>query len=226
MCFTPNAALQILTNMTIFLLSDTEHPNPVLRERLQKEIAAHGNKIAYISSEPQDERREYFGRTADEYAAISKDISLAYFDLSDAYSDEALARLADFGVIHLSGGNTFAFLDTLRKRNIKPLLERHLHNGGLIIGVSAGSIVMTPAITTASVGDGDVNAIGMTDLTGLGFVDFSFLPHFYNTERGRALAKEYSVASSATLYACSDNDGVFVHAEAVEPLGDVRIFQK
>lgn len=210
--------------MTVFLLSDTENPNPVLQKRLREEISATGNKIAYISSEPQDERREYFGRTAEEYRAIGKDISLAYFDLSGAYSDNALARLADFGVIHLSGGNTFAFLDALRKRNIRPLLERHLQNGGLIIGVSAGAVVLTPTINTASVGDGDVNAIGTTDLTALRFVDFSFLPHFYDTEQERALAKEYSTASHMTLYTCSDNDGIFVHAGKLEMLGDVHRF--
>lgn len=211
--------------MNFFLLSDTENPSPVLEERLRDEISKRGNKVAYISSQPQDEQRKYFMRTAGEYRAINSDISLEYFDLSDAYSDAVLKNvISDFDVVHLSGGNTFSFLASLRKRKIESLLRSYLQSDKLIIGVSAGAIILTPTIGTASVGDGDINEVGIEDLRGFDFVDFEFLPHFYNTEEDCNLAKEYSAGLSKILYACSDSDGIFVNSGKMELLGTIHKF--
>lgn len=206
--------------MNFFLLSDTENPNPALKGRLREEISERGNKIAYISSQPQDEMRKYFARTAQEYRAINNNISLEYFDLSDAYSDVMLKNVvADFDIIQLSGGNTFAFLADLRKRKIEPLLRGRLQTNKLIIGVSAGAIILTPTIGTASVGDADINEIGVTDMRAFNFFDFEFLPHFHNMEEERNLAKEYSAGLSKILYACSDSDGIFINS-----LGNIELF--
>jgi peptidase E len=44
---------------------------------------------------------------------------------------------------------TYHFLYAIKKRSLKPLLEKHLAGKGLIVGVSAGAIVLTPHIGTA-----------------------------------------------------------------------------
>ena len=46
--------------MNIFLLSETDNLNSELRETLGDEIEKRGNKVVYISSQPQIAPRPYY----------------------------------------------------------------------------------------------------------------------------------------------------------------------
>ncbi|MHB8913727.1 MAG: Type 1 glutamine amidotransferase-like domain-containing protein [Minisyncoccota bacterium] len=211
--------------MSLFLLAETNQPNRFLKEKIRAEIASRGNRIAYVSSAPQDEERKYFERTKEDYALMRTTISLEYFDLSEAFTDEILRMLLDFGTIHLSGGNTYVFLEALRKRNMQSMLEEHRARNGLIIGVSAGAIALTPHIGTSEL-CGDVNEPSLTDLSGMSFVDFCFLPHlgtlFENTEENLRKAQGYAAQTGRELYVCGDSDGIFVDASGkIDSYGDL-----
>lgn len=191
--------------MEIFLLSDTKNLNPKLKDELAEKVLENGGRVAYISSAPQDKNRFWFHNTKSEYQTFNPKISLEYFDLSDQFSDEDLKRVLNYGTIHLSGGNTYEFLNWIRKRHFKSLLKAHVEKNGLIIGVSAGSIILTPTITIAS----SENTIGLKDATGLNFVDFEFNPHFQNTAEELEKLTRYSLQTPNIIYSCSDKNGIF-----------------
>lgn len=215
--------------MEMFLLSDTKDPNPNLKAKLTEEILKHGGSIAYISSSPQDEKRIWFHNTEREYKSFDPKINLEYFDLSDNFSDEDLKKTLSFGALHLSGGNTFEFLNWIRKRNFGDLLRTYLKNNGLIIGVSAGAILLTPNINRAGVFNADRNTVGLTDLSGLNFVDFEFSPHLYghlsNPEDEVSELKIYSKDIPNIIYACNDHDGIFISNNNIEILGNALKIQ-
>lgn len=102
--------------------------NDELRGTIAREILKRGEKVAYISSSPQSTERPFYQSTIADYAAISPDIQVDYFDLSDSFTDEMLARLPSYAAIYLSGGNTFSFMDMARKRGLKTILEQFLNN--------------------------------------------------------------------------------------------------
>ncbi len=79
-------------------------------------------------------------------------------------------------LIIIGGGNTFHLLKEACKTGFDTWLKDNLADK-VYMGTSAGSIIMTPYIAIASVDDGDENAVGITDLNGLGFVDFEVSPH-------------------------------------------------
>nr|MBP6948923.1 Type 1 glutamine amidotransferase-like domain-containing protein [Candidatus Paceibacterota bacterium] len=162
--------------MNIFLLSVTDNLNLELKDTLGSEIKKSGNKVAYISSEPQEAPREYYLSTIKDYETISEGVEVDYFDLSDDFSDESLEDMLHYGVIYLSGGNTYMFLNDARKRSLYKILRKHLQNGGLLIGASAGALMMTPSIDIAE-GFGE-NIFGLIDVKGFAFVPFEFFPHF------------------------------------------------
>ncbi|MDO8610622.1 MAG: Type 1 glutamine amidotransferase-like domain-containing protein, partial [bacterium] len=178
--------------MPIFLLSDTCCPNNDLKIKLLSEIKNHGGKIAYISSIPQNEQKVRFFNTVNEYQNIDPSITLEYFDLGGKFSDNDLKKVLEFGIIHMSGGNTFGFLNYINKRNFKKILTKHLENKGLIIGVSAGSIVLTPNINVCNLPEIDENLVGLKDLTALGLVNFEFYPHFTGNKQYLKEIKKYS----------------------------------
>lgn len=205
--------------MNIFLLSTTDNLQAGLRGALKKEIAQRGNTVAYISSQSQNGDRPYYLSTIQDYSQISSDIKVDYFDLSENFSDEKLVKLLDYGTIYLSGGNTYVFMDSARKRNIYPILKKHLENGGLLIGASAGSIMMTTSIDLA--GFEDENVPDLKDTTGFGFVDFEFHPHF-NNEDSKFL-NGYIKNKNNDLYICKDGDGIFYSNGEIKLFGEVSI---
>lgn len=203
----------------IFLLSMMNPLDEGLRETLAGEILKRGMKVAYISSSPQSGNRPYYQSTIADYAAISPDIRVDYFDLSNVFTDEMLAGLSSYAAIYLSGGNTFTFMDSARKRGLKAILEQSLANGGIVIGASAGSIMCTPSIELAKFGD--ENEVGMTDFSGFGFVDFEFHPHFTDESGERERLVEYQHTHGREMYTCKDGAGLHVTNDGVVEFGSI-----
>jgi len=201
----------------------TDNLNSKLCNILASEIAKRGNKVAYISSEPQDSDRLYYKSTIVDYSVISSDIQVDYFDLSENFSDDVLAGLLDYGTIYLSGGNTYSFMDSARKRNINSILKKHLENGGLLIGASAGAIMMTPSIDLA--GYEDENIVGLTDTKGFGFVSFEFQPHFTGEQGEMNFISKYRGRKGTKIYTCVDGSGIFYSQGEIKIFGDVLGFE-
>lgn len=209
--------------MNIFLLSVTDNLNTDLKNSLAKEISGRGNKVAYISSAPQEVDRPYYKSTITDYSQISTDIKVDYFDLSSNFSDEILTQLPNhYGTIYLSGGNTYVFMDSARKRNIEPMLKKHLESTGLIIGASAGAIMMTPSIDLAGIED--ENIPGLTDGAGFGFVDFEFHPHFKHEQEECIFLSGYRKKKNRKLYVCPDRSGLFYSEGKIKLFGDTSEF--
>jgi dipeptidase E len=201
--------------MKIFLLSMTDNLDGSLKEALKGEIILHGNKIAYISSTKQEGERKYYASTISDYRAISENISVDYFDLSSDFSDTDLEKLLDYKIIYLSGGNTYAFLKDAKERNLKNILERATKQGALLIGASAGAIMMTPTIDVCSLED--ENAVNLSDTSGFGFVDFEFSPHFKESDGALLL----SYKKDRDIYLCKDGDGIFCDDGEINLFGEI-----
>lgn len=100
-------------------------------------------------------------------ANISEDISAKNFGHSD--------------VFYSCGGNCFYILDRMRKTGFDKFAKNFVHDDGLYLGVSAGSIIMDKSIEVAGWGnDGDENDINLEDFQGLGFINLAIFPHYEN----------------------------------------------
>jgi dipeptidase E len=206
--------------MNIFLLSCTDNLNQELRGVLGDEIKKRGNKVAYISSEPQEAPRPYYLATIDDFIVIDKDVEVHYFDLSEDFSDESLEEMLHYGTIYLSGGNTYIFMNDARKRRLYKLLRQHLNNGGLLVGASAGALMMTPTIDLA---DGfDENIFDLTDVKGFAFAPFEFHPHY--EEAHNQYLTTYTESRDTTVYICKDGDGIFCGDDGIQLFGEVKEF--
>lgn len=83
----------------------------------------------------------------------------------------------EYDVVFVCGGNTFDYLDRIRKTELdKYIIEFTKKEDAVYVGVSAGSILAGPDITIA--GDEDPNNVGLTDLKGLCLTDYIIYPHY------------------------------------------------
>lgn len=123
-------------------------------------------------------------------------------------------RLNEVGVVFVSGGNTFHLLDQARKTSLDTWLASHL-DSIVYVGVSAGSILVTPNVGIASADNGDENLPGIADLSGLGFVNFEVSPHTPEMV-SVAANKAYAQSTSNKLYAYNDNSAICVVNDKIE----------
>lgn len=175
-------------------------------------------RIGFIpaSSDPE---RNYYTERKNFYSELGMEMDV-YFELDKEWRPDLLGSLLDCGAIHLSGGNTYYFLHWLRKRNIMDALVRYVAQGGVLIGVSAGSVLMTPDISTSAL-CGDEVMEGETDFSGLGLVDFSFVPHFGDIQVDLDDLKQYSRDKQMPVYAARDSGGIVVLENEIKCIGDV-----
>ncbi|MGC5770842.1 Type 1 glutamine amidotransferase-like domain-containing protein [Paenibacillus pabuli] len=204
----------------LVLLSDL-YSNHELDERILSLINGEQPSIGYIPS-CSDPGRKYFEHTVRYYNQLGIE-SIDYYDLDLEYEENRFNTIFESDAIHLSGGNTFYFLSLLQKRNAMGLLRSYVHKGGILIGVSAGSILTTPTIEIAGYGeDADENHVGIMDKQALALVDFEFSPHWDGTEEALESLRDYVRANATTIYACKDGGGLVIDGEKVESYGDTR----
>jgi len=195
---------------------------PGLRNTADKELKDLINKphpkIGFIPS-ASDPERKYFNDRKTFYEQLGMDLYV-YFELDIEWESKYIGKLLECDAIHLSGGNTYYFLHWLRKRNMIPVLVQYVAKGGVLIGVSAGSILMTPDISTSSI-CGDEMIPGETDFSGMGLVDFSFVPHFDSRDTTLEDLKKYSQEKKTIVYAARDTGAIIVNGNKVKCIGDV-----
>ncbi|WP_432804074.1 Type 1 glutamine amidotransferase-like domain-containing protein [Bacillus arachidis] len=203
----------------IVLYSDQVQEDRKLDYELLRLLNKENPSIAYLRSS-SDVTGKYFNYVVKYYRELGIS-NVEYFDLDKEYDERKINDIFNYDAIHLSGGNTFRFLNSLRKRNLMQPLKYYVENGGVLIGVSAGSIITTKSIDTAQFVDEDI--IGLEDRSSLGFVDFDFLPHWSEeqSEKYLDLLKDYSKLSNRTIFACKDGGGIVIDGENIKLIGDI-----
>ncbi len=208
--------------MKLVLYSDQEiTENHIIDQRLLELIGKPNPTIGYISS--HDPERFYFKQKYDYYVSLGASLE-PYFELDNSFDRESLAQLLRCDAVHLSGGNTFYFLYWLKERNMLPVLKDYVAKGGVLIGVSAGAIIMTRDISTATL-CGDEEPSEPTDRSALGLVEFQFLPHFESSSGMVAAISQLQNSNSKTLYACPDGCGIVINGKDLEIFGQVEKFE-
>lgn len=120
-------------------------------------------------------------------------------------------------IIHLSGGNTYYFLKMLRKTGMLKDLKKYVKDGGILTGLSAGGIIMTPDIETAGFPsfDRDENEENLRNLKAMNLVRFNFFPHYRNSIRYDQEIFQYTKKTKYPLYAATDGSGIIINGESI-----------
>lgn len=142
--------------------------------------------------------------------------------------DVDLEKALRSDVIYLAGGNTFYFLKHLRKSGLLSTLRAFVESGGVLAGLSAGGLIMTPTIHLAGYPhfECDENEVELKNLNALNLVKFEFFPHYRDSKKMREALLSYSEESKYPIYACRDGGGIVFNGTQKNFFGDVFIFNK
>lgn len=143
-------------------------------------------------------------------------------------SPELVEKAFQNDVIYLAGGNTFYFLSHLKRSGLMPRLKQFAKNGGVIAGLSAGAILLTPHISLAGYPefDKDENDVGLRNLKALDLVNFEFFPHFTKSPRVIEALAIYSENSNYPVIGCRDGGGIIVEDGRTQLIGEIHLFSR
>mgnify|MGYP000607379485 CR=1 FL=1 len=96
------------------------------------------------------------------------------------------------------------FLETFLKNFYQ---KSFVKDGGAIVGVSAGAMLLTPSIASAAL-CGDVITDEEAALSAISLVNFQFVPHVTDEQLNQIHFKQQLSELKSPCYLCSDNDAV------------------
>ena len=207
-------------HLRLALYSDQEiEANALMNDRVLDLIGVSSPRIGYVSSAP-DHDRSYFNHKRAYYAELGIELT-CYIDSELPNIEQELVSLTECDGIHLTGGNTYSFLRWLKVRGVLPAISQYAKAGGVLIGASAGSILMTPTIEIAELSP-DTPDPSMVDYSALGLAEFHFWPHYTH---GSNLSPEAQriVRRLGKVYGCPDGSGIVIDGECVERIGSVEL---
>lgn len=209
-----------MTNLV--MLSDLSKSNDALRKRI-KELIGNGNfKLGYIPSQT-DKERKYFKAVSDFFVSLGV-TDFLYFDISQEFDVSKVVPLTTCDGIYLSGGNTFYFLKKLKERKLDFLLKALAESGKLLIGVSAGAIMMSKSIKIADFID--ENEIQLREFNSLKLVDFEFIPHWESQKTKSQELLDYSLNQDGSIFTCNDGSGIVIAGNRVDYFGEIHEIRK
>ncbi|MFT4184549.1 MAG: Type 1 glutamine amidotransferase-like domain-containing protein [Rhizobium sp.] len=188
-----------------------------LRLLAMMETLGRGTRIGYIPSGPEPDRR-FFNESEQYYRIYGLEMSL-FYDLEETHGAEDRQALFACDAIHLTGGHTGEYLQRLRRSGMLPLLRDWALAGGILIGTSAGAILMTPTIATDALFTGEMPE-ALTKETALDLVPFEFFPHLNEKVSYLPELVRYSRFTSRPILACNDGDGVVVSQGRAHCIGE------
>lgn len=159
----------------LIMFSSVIYDNKEIEDKIKE--MSRGNKLTII---PADMQFCGDGLDSNEFYYKKIGFNVSKFDVGYLYDAEKVDELLTSDVIHLGGGNTFLFSWLLHQRKLIEPLKQWVEQGGLLIGNSAGSIIMEETIDIALIADTDIirDENNPEYYQGLGFVPYWIKPHY------------------------------------------------
>ena len=208
------------------LLTSAGITNPSLANALQKLVGQPFDQVnvAFIPTAANVEEGDK-AWLIDDYVHL-KNLGLASLDIVDISAlpkDLWKPRLDVADILVFGPGNTFYLMHWLRTSGLDKLLPEMLKSK-VYMGISAGSMVVSKSIFLTS--DKPIfneNKLGVTDDSGLGFVNLYIRPHFNSPYFPKA--KEEFLAKSAKMvpdpvYALDDSSAVLIDGDKIEVVSE------
>jgi dipeptidase E len=118
------------------------------------------------------------------------------------------SELRGIDVIYVCGGNTFWYLDRIRRTGLGKEIVRLVKRGVVYFGVSAGSIVAGLNIESAGWKHADRNTIHLKDLHGLNLAPFVISVHLDESNIG--MVKKAADKARYPVMGITDQQAIFV----------------
>ena len=195
------------------------HSKQVILNNIDKELS--DNKVLFIPNEKATREKiksdKYYDRLYRD--GFTKKDNIYIFDETEVDRFKNL----NIDLIYVSGGNTFATLDKIRKSSFDKDIINYINNGVIYIGGSCGAHIVTKNIKHLE--KLDDNYLNIKDYDALGMFDGIIIPHYnekgYNPELRKQVYNKLINENKYKVYALTNDDSlVIIEDKIIEYKGD------
>lgn len=202
----------------MILLCSNGLTSPALRQAAGRYVNAGARAALVVTADPEYREKNYYVEPRREEL---KSLGLAV-DIFD-FDRQPPEQLRQYDVVELMGGNPYYLLDSIQKHDGRESL-RQVAERGLLIGWSAGALVLGPSLGLIGQYSPEMNTVGLADLRALALTDTQVLPHYsrFHTryEDFEAKCQAYERANSCKVARLDDGEGLLLNSagDVVEEL--------
>ena len=180
--------------------------SPALKEAMGKYLIGKKTAAVVVTADNEYKTKNYhIPRVINELTLYGLEVEL--FDLDSQSPDLFL----DYDVVEFIGGNPYYLLNSIRRCDAASVLEQ-LAKEKVLIGWSAGALVMTSSIAVIDAFEPQMNFINLTDLKGLRLADVHIIHHYskflHRYEAFEEKLRRYEADNNCTLVRLNDGDGM------------------
>lgn len=186
----------------------------VILNNLPKEITSC--KVLFIPNEKATKEKinsnKYYDRLYDDGFTNRENIYI--FDESEVDK----FRKLDIDLIYISGGNTFATLNKIKKCNFDKDIINYINNGVVYIGGSCGAHIVTKNIEHVLYFED--NLANINDYNALGLLNGIIIPHYkedeYNPELREKVYNKLLSDNKYKVYILTNSDSLIINDDNIK----------
>jgi peptidase E len=191
--------------------------NGLSDERLLDALRAHGvsGRAALVVTADNEykEKNYHVARLTRELQTLGLQVECFDFDV------QTPEVLAGYDVVELIGGNPYYLLRSVREHGFEPAL-RAVAEERVLIGCSAGALVLTPTLALIDRITPEMNVVGLRDLSACHLTEVQILPHYGKLLRRyeglEELCRRYEREQGCAVLRLNDGEGVLVDRGSVQ----------
>ena len=189
------------------ILASNGLSSPPLQEAAGRCVRPGKAALVVTADNLYKEKNYHVERSAGELEQLGMTVECFDFDARPP------GALLDYDLVEMIGGNPYYLLRSIRLRGFGDALREFAENR-VLIGWSAGALVIGPTLELIDRYSPEMNEAGLTDLSALGLTDVQILPHY-----GRFLARyenleeicaRYEREKRCRVIRISDGEGVLI----------------
>lgn len=204
--------------MKLLLTSEGWEKNLTIGKEFLKLVNKKPSKIRIffvITPLKYPKRNKYIKRLFKKLKVVNiPEKNITFFKLDRKASKNDLKNI---DVIFVFGGNTFDYLDRIRKTGLDKLIKAFIRKGGVYLGLSAGSYVACPTIEAATWKHADTNKIKLKNLKGLNLIPFLITAHF--EKKWHLVIKKMAENTKYKVIALTDEQAVLIKDGGTKIIG-------
>ena len=130
-----------------------------------------------------------------------------------------LDKINQADIIYIGGGDSIKLIEEIKKYHLNDLLYDSYLRGVLLVGVSAGAILLSKeGFSDSYILRGEKDSYDF--VKGLSFVDITICPHYEKDSIKRLQLKEKLKDDNCTVYCLENNTALWFHDEKIEVIKD------
>ena len=191
----------------MIILASNGLSSPPLLEAAERCVRPGKAALVVTADNVYKERNYHVKRAAGELERLG--MTVECFDFDARFPD----ALLDYDLAEMIGGNPYYLLHSIRLHGFADAL-REFAESRVLIGWSAGALVIGPTLELIDRYSPEMNEAGLTNLSALGLTDVQILPHYSRFltryENFEEICARYEQEKRCQVVRINDGEGVLI----------------